>query len=207
MRYTGPKARRVRRQGFNVYGSEKYDKILQKKPYAPGMQAAARQGRGKVSEYGKQLLEKQRACYMYGLTDKQLYAVFTKASVAVGQTDAMIHTLLESRLDSALYRAGFAKTRLQARQFISHGMFTVNGVRVTIPSYSIKQGDIVKVRDNRKQSPVFVPIIAAHEKYVSPSWMKTNPAQLSFEVIELPTKEEHFERSVDMRKVIGFYSR
>jgi small subunit ribosomal protein S4 len=171
------------------------------------MQAAARQGRGKVSEYGKQLLEKQRVCYMYGLTDKQLNALFNKASATVGQTDTLIHTFLESRLDSALYRSGFAKTRLQSRQFISHGMFTVNGVRVTIPSYRVKQGDIVKVRDNRKQSPVFIPIVAAHEKYVAPAWMKTDPAQLSFEVIELPANEMHFERAIDMRKVIGFYSR
>lgn len=207
MRYTGPKARRVRRQGFNIYGSDKYDKILQKKPYAPGMQAAARQGRGKLSEYGKQLLEKQKACYMYGLNDRQLRAVFAKATRTTGQTDTMMRTILERRMDNSLFRGGFAKTRIQARQFVSHGLFTVNGVRVTIPSFQLSAGDVVKVRDNRKTSVVFPSIVAAHEKYVPPSWLKADSSTLTLEVKEIPTNEEHFDKSVDMRKVIGFYSR
>lgn len=208
MRYHGPKARRVRRQGFNVYGSEKYDRILQKKPYAPGMQAASRGGRGgKLSEYGKQLLEKQKVCAMYGLTDKQLRAIYAEASQKVGQTDATMNSLLERRLDSALYRAGFSKTRLQSRQFVSHGLFTVNGVRVTVASYRLKSGDTVKVRENRKTSPVFGPIVTEHEKYLPPDWLKADPSTLSFTVSALPADEKHFEQGVDMRKVIGFYSR
>lgn len=207
MRYHGPKARRVRRQGFNVYGSEKYDRILQRKPYAPGMQAASKQGKGKLSEYGKQLLEKQKVCAMYGVHDKQLRSIYAEASRQVGQTDSIMHSLLESRLDSALYRAGFAKNRLQARQFVSHGLFTVNGIRVTIPSYRIEQGDVVKVRDNRKSSPVFSSILSANEKYTAPDWIKTDASTLSFEVRALPSEEKHFEMGVDMRKVIGFYSR
>lgn len=208
MRYTGPKARRVRRQNFNVYGSDKYDKILQKKPYPPGMQAAARGGRAaKISEYGKQLLEKQKVCAMYGVHDKQLRSVYAEASRTMGQTDAMMHTFLERRLDSTLFRAGFAATRLQSRQFISHGLFTVNGVRVTIASYRLKEGDVVKVRQQRKSSPVFGPILAAHEKVVAPDWLKVDPSALSFEVKSLPSGEKHFEMGIDMRKVIGFYSR
>ena len=207
MRYHGPKARRVRRQGFNIYGSDKYDRILQKKPYPPGMQAAGRTGKGKLSEYGKQLLEKQKACYMYGVTDKQLRSIYREASHTLGNTDAMIHIILERRLDSAVYRAGFATTRLQARQFVSHGLFTVNGVRVTIPSYRLKQGEKVKVREQRKSSPVFAPILAAHEKYTPPDWITANPTTLSFDVRVLPAEEKHFEKGVDMRKVIGFYSR
>ncbi len=209
MRYTGPKARRVRRQGFNVYGSEKYDKILQRKPYAPGMQAASRAGgRGnKLSEYGKQLLEKQKVCAMFGVHDKQLRSIYAEASRQIGQTDSIMHSLLERRLDSALYRAGFAKNRLQARQFVSHGLFTVNGTRVTIPSYRVEAGDIVKVRESRKSSPVFGPIITANDKYVSPDWIKADPSTLTFEVKAMPTDEKHFEMGVDMRKVIGFYSR
>ena len=207
MRYTGPKARRVRRQGFNIYGSDKYDKILQKKPYAPGMQAAARTGKAKISEYGKQLLEKQKASFMYGLNDRQLRSVFAQASKAIGQTDSMMHSLLERRLDNAVYRAGFASTRLQARQFVSHGLFTVNGVRVTIASYRVKAGDVVKVREKKKSSPVFPGILSQHEKYIAPSWIKADPSTISFEVKELPLLEEHFDKAVDMRKVIGFYSR
>lgn len=207
MRYTGPKARRVRRQGFNIYGSAKYDKILGRKPYAPGMQAAERSGRGgKLSEYGKQLLEKQKVSSMYGLTDRQLRSVYAKASRAVGQTDAMMRILLERRLDNVLYRAGFALTRLQARQFVSHGLFTVNGVRVTIPSYQIQEGDKIVVRSQRKGSPVFPPIAAQHEKYLPPSWLSADPGSLTIEVRTLPL-EEHVDQAVDMRKVIGFYSR
>ena len=207
MRYTGPKARRVRRQGFNVYGSDKYDRILQKKPYAPGMQAASRTGKVKISEYGKQLLEKQKVCYMYGITDKQLRGIYAEASQTLGNTDAMMHTLLERRLDSAVYRAGFALTRLQSRQFVSHGLFTVDGVRVTIPSFRLKAGQKVKVRAQRKASPVFGPILTTHEKYMPPDWIVADSAALSFDVRALPSDEKHFEKGVDMRKVIGFYSR
>lgn len=208
MRYTGPKARRVRRQGFNVYGSDKYDKILQKKPYAPGMQAASRGGRApKLSEFGKQLMEKQKVCYTYGVHDKQLRGIYAESTQTLGQTDSMMHTLLERRLDNALFRAGFAATRIQSRQFISHGLFTVNGVRVTIPSYRISVGDKIQVRAVRKSSPVFGPILAAHEKYKAPDWMKTDPASIAFEVTTLPSDEKYFEQGIDMRKVIGFYSR
>ena len=207
MRYTGPKARRVRRQGFNIYGSDKYDRILQKKPYPPGMQAATRTGKVKLSEYGKQLMEKQKACYMYGVTDKQLRAIYAEASRTIGNTDAMMHAMLERRLDSAVYRAGFAITRLQSRQFVSHGIFTVDGVRVTIPSFRVKAGQKVKVRAQRKSSPVFAPILTTHEKYTPPDWIVADPSTISFEVRALPSEEKHFEKGVDMRKVIGFYSR
>ncbi len=208
MRYTGPKARRVRRQGFNIYGSDKYDKILAKKPSPPGMQAAAKGGKmSKLSEYGKQLLEKQKACFMYGINDRQLRAIYKRATQTEGQSDTMIRVILERRLDNVVYRSGLAKTRLQSRQFASHGMFTINGVRVTIPSYQVKAGDVITVRANRKSSPVFPGILSAHEKYVAPSWMKVNPSAISIEITELPSKEEHFDKAVDMRKVIGFYSR
>ena len=207
MRYTGPKARRVRRQGVNIFGADKYDRILQRKPYAPGMQAASRTGKAKLSEYGKQLMEKQKVAFMYGVHDKRLRAIYAEASQTLGQTDAMMATLLERRLDNAVFRAGFASTRMQARQFVSHGLFTVNGRRVTVPSYKVSVGDKVKVREQRKSSPVFPNILAAHERYTSPDWIKADPATISFEVTGLPTNEKHFESSIDMRKVIGFYSR
>ncbi len=207
MRYTGPKARRVRRQGVNIYGSDKYDRVLQRKPYPPGRQAASRTGKVKLSEYGKQLLEKQKVAYTYGVHDARLRAIYLEASQTLGQTDSMMHTLLERRLDNAVFRAGYAMTRMQSRQFVSHGMFTVNGVRVTIPSYKVSIGDKVKVREQRKSSPVFGPIVTSHERYTAPSWIKADPATISFEVVALPSDEKHFEGSIDMRKVIGFYSR
>ncbi len=208
MRYTGPKARRARRLGVNVYGADKYDRILAKKPSPPGMQAALKGGRkGKLSEYGKQLLEKQKACAMYSINDRQLRAVYKEASNASGQTDTTMRVLLEQRLDNAIYRAGFAATRLQARQFVSHGLFTVNGTRVTIASYRLKVGDKIEIRENRKSSPVFPPILAAHQKYMPPTWLTADASKISFEVKQLPSEEAHFDRTVDMRMVIGFYSR
>lgn len=208
MRYTGPKARKARRQGANIFGSPKYDRILSKKPNAPGMQAAARGGRGgKLSEFGKQLLEKQKVTGMYGLTDKQLRSLYAEATRQEGQTNITMHALIERRLDNALYRAGFAMTRMQARQFVSHGLFTVNGTRVTVASYRVKVGDKVQVRDRVKNSPVFGPILTAQDKYTPPSWIQADPSTLSFTVTGLPADEGHFDQLIDMRKVIGFYSR
>ena len=209
MRYTGPKARKCRRQGMNLFGSDKYDKILQRRPSAPGKvpKEKGKGGRGKLSEYGRQLLEKQKACLMFGVHDKRLRAIYSEASRTLGQTDRMMRILLERRLDNVLYRAGFATTRIQARQFVSHGLFTVNGVRVTIPSYQVKPGDKIAVRENKKSSPVFAPIIEAHQRYTPPGWLKADPSKMSAEVIQLPAEDSHFDQSVDMRKVIGFYSR
>lgn len=194
---------------MNLFGSDKYDKILQRRPTPPGKvpKEKGKGGRGKLSEYGRQLLEKQKACLMFGVHDKRLRAIFSEASQTVGQTDQMMRMLLERRLDNVLFRLGFASSRIQARQFVSHGLFTVNGVRVTIPSYQVKAGDKIQVRENKKSSPVFAPIIEAHQRYVPPDWLKAEPSKLSAEVVMLPTEDRQLDQSVDMRKVIGFYSR
>lgn len=207
MRYTGPKAKKCRRQGINLYGAEKYNKILQRKPTSPGKSPKA-SGRGpKLSEYARQLLEKQKVCAAYGIHDRQLSRIFTEASERVGQTDLIMKSSLERRLDSALYRAGLASTRLQSRQFVSHGLFTVNGRRVTIASFQLKVGDKIAVRLQSKASPVFTTILEAHQRYTPPNWLKVDPSTLAFEVMALPSEESHFEQAIDMRKVIGFYSR
>ena len=208
MRYTGPKARKCRRQGINLYGSDKYDKILQRKPHGPGKSPKLSGGRGaKLSEYGRQLLEKQKVSAIYGVHDRQLSGIFLDAANRTGQTDRIMNSTLERRLDSALYRAGFANTRLQSRQFVSHGLFLVNGKRVTIPSYELKVGDKVSVRTQAKNSPAFPAILEAHGRYTPPDWLKVDTSNLSFEVINIPTDDKHFEQAVDMRKVVGFYSR
>lgn len=194
---------------MNLFGSDKYDKILQKKPHGPGKSPKAKTGgRGaKLSEFGKQLLEKQKVCDVYGVHDGQLSGLFATASKRIGQTDRLIKSALESRLDNTLYRAGFANTRFQARQFVSHGLFMVNGQRVTIASIQIKPGDKIQVRTQSKASPVFAGILEAHQRYSAPEWLKVDTANLSFEVTALPSDDKHFEQSIDMRKVIGFYSR
>ena len=204
MKFTGPKAKRCRRQGTNIYGSDKYDKILQRKPYGPGKGPRSRGKR--PSEYGKQLLEKQKARDMFGLSERQFVRVYKAAAASQEQTGDMMLRLLERRLDNAIYRSGFAFTRLQARQFAAHGLFTVNGVRVTSPSYLLKEGDVIEVRGKSKSSNVFSPIIEAHDKYMPPSWLKADPSSLKSEVVGMPSTDD-FEQAIDVRQVIEYYSR
>lgn len=204
MKYNGPKARRVRRLGINLYGSDKYDKILQKKPYGPGKGPKTRAGRD--SEYAKQLKEKQKARGIYGLSEKQFAALYAEANKSKGRTGDQMKQLLEQRLDNLIYRAGFAMTRLQSRQFAGHGLFLVDGHRVTSPSYRVMPGQIVTVRPKAKDSPVFAAIRDRHEKYLPPKWLKVDSAAMKVETVALPEAADA-EQAVDMRLVVEFYSR
>lgn len=204
MKFTGPKAKRCRRHGINLFGSDKYDKILQRKPYGPGKGPRTRGKR--PTEYGKQLLEKQKARDMFGVSERQFNRLYKTAANLKGQTGDELLSLLERRLDNVLYRAGFALTRLQSRQFTSHGLFTVNGVRVTSPSYSVKEGDVIAVRPKSKNSSVFTPIMDAHEKYMPPTWLKVDAGALALEITGQPTVDD-FEQAIDVRQVIEYYSR
>jgi len=204
MKYNGPKARRCRRHGMNLYVADKYDRILQRKPYGPGKNAKTRSGRD--SEYAKQLKEKQRARDMYGLSEKQFASLYKEATRTKGKTGDTMKQLLEQRLDNAIYRAGFAMTRLQSRQFAGHGLFLVDDQRVTTPSYRLKPGQKVTIRSKTKDSPTIAAILERHEKYLPPKWMKINPASRTIEVIAVPGPEDA-EQAVDMRLVVEFYSR
>ncbi len=205
MKYNGPKARRCRRQGINLYGTDKYDKILQRKPYGPGKSPRFKP-MGKPSEYSVQLKEKQKARDMYNLSERQFRRLYDTAAKIPGQTGDVLKQLLERRLDNAVYRAGFAVTRLQSRQFVSHGVFLVDGVRVTTPSFQVKPGMVITVRPRMKTSPVFPPILASHEKYMPPAWLKVNAAGLSMEIVSLPLPE-NAEQAVEMRQIVEYYSR
>ena len=189
---------------MNLYASDKYDKILQRKPYGPGKSPKTRQGRD--SEYAKQLKEKQRAREMYGLSEKQFRNLYSEASRAKGQTGDQMKQLLEQRLDNVIYRAGFALTRLQARQFAGHGLFLVDGQRVTTPSYRVRAGEVITVRPKVKDSPVIVGNLEKHEKYLAPKWLKVNGGARSIEVTALPLADDA-EQAIDMRQVVEFYSR
>ncbi len=204
MKYNGPKAKKCRRQGMNLYGSDKYDKILQRKPYGPGRNAFTRPS--KPSEFSKQLLEKQKARDMYGLSERQFRGLYNKATKIPGQTGDMLKQLLERRLDNVVYRAGLAQTRMQSRQFVGHGVFLVNGVRVTTPSFQVKPGMVITVRPKMKTSPVFPPILQAHEKYTAPAWLKVEAKDLKIEVTGIPAPD-NAEQAVDMRQIVEFYSR
>ncbi len=204
MKYNGPKAKKCRRHGVNLYGSDKYDKILQRKPQGPGKSPRDQQSR--LSEYGTQLKEKQKARDMYGITERQFRLMYMSATKVAGQTGDALKQMLERRLDNVVYRAGFAMTRIQSRQFVGHGHFLVDGVRVTIPSLQVKPGQIITVRTQSKTSPVFVPILASHEKYLPPSWITVDPSAMRIEVTGVPSPDDA-ERAVEMRQIVEFYSR
>ncbi len=204
MKYTGPKAKRARRHGMNLYGSAKYDKILQRKPYGPGKGPRAQQA--KLSEFGQQLREKQKARDMYGLSEGQFRRLYDMASKVTGQTGNALKQLLEGRLDNVIYRAGFAMTRMQSRQFVSHGLFLVDGVRVTTPSFQIRKGQVITVRPRAKSSPVFAGIHASHEKYQAPAHLRVDMGAMKIEVLDVPAPESA-EQAVEMRQIVEFYSR
>ncbi len=205
MRYTGPKTRLCRREGINLFGSPKYQRLLARNPNIPGMHGAKRQG--KVTEYGKQLREKQKAKRMFGLSESQFKKYYDKADRSKDITGDALLGLLERRLDNVLYRSGFALTRMQGRQFSSHGIFRVNGKRINVPSYEVKIGDIIEVRESKIGSPVFTKNKEAlGETHDVPSWLKVDSKKLAIEILELPSKQ-HFESIIEPQLIVEFYSR
>lgn len=145
-RYTGPAYKKSRRIGISALET---GKELVKKPYGPGQHGNGR--KGKLSNYGVQLVEKQKLRFTYGISEKQLRKIFEKAGKLKGIHGENMFKLLESRLDNIVYRMGIASTRRAARQFVNHGHVAVNGVKVDIPSFQVKPGDIVSVRENSKE--------------------------------------------------------
>ena len=204
MRYTGPKAKICRKIGVNIYGSDKYDRILQRKPYGPGKGPRTRGG--KKSEYAQQLMEKQKVRDTFGVSERQFKRYFASAQKSSEATGQMMLRLLETRLDNILYRAGFSLTRIQSRQMAAHGLFLVNGRRCTIPSRSMKLGDVIEVRPRSLSSVLFSTILDATEKYVPPPWLKVDPGKLRIEILSLPA-EENLEQGLDVQKVVELYSR
>jgi small subunit ribosomal protein S4 len=145
-RYTGPRARVSRRLGTNIWGTKGESIAMEKRPYPPGIHGRTRR-RGNVSEYLVQLQEKQKARFTYGINEKQFRNLYREASHRPGVTGENLLRYCELRLDNIVYRAGWAATRPQARQFVSHGHVDVNGRRVNIASYRVRKGDVVRLRD------------------------------------------------------------
>lgn len=202
MRYTGPKAHIVRRFGMNLFGSEKYDKILAKRNFPPGMHGKKRFS--KPSEFGKQLLEKQKARYLFGITERQCLNYYSKALKKKGETGKAFMQALERRFDNVVFRAGFAKSRPQSRQMASHGLFTVNGRRVNAPSLQVKINDKIAIRTQSKNSPLFENL--EKRKINPPSWLKVDVKEKQIEVIRLPDTDE-FEKMVEPQLIVEYYSK
>jgi len=207
MRYTWPKKKLCRREGVNLFWTEKYD--LTKGKRSP-MKTR------KSSEFGTQLRKKQLAKRMFGLSEKQFVSYFKKAqkSKSTWTTWEKMLTLLELRLDNVVYRSGFARTRMQARQFVGHAHFTVNGVKVTIPSISLKVGDVVSLRDKLKESPLYKTLLEEFAEFAKDNkgkisnckWIEVDSKKLTITVKALPSKDD-FEAIIDIAKIVEFYSK
>ncbi len=204
MRYTGPKTRLCRREGINLFGSPKYQKLLQRNQNIPGMHGEKRMA--KATEYGKQLREKQKAKRMFGLSEKQFRRCFDQAVRSRGVTGDILLHFLERRLDNVLFRSGIALTRMQARQFVSHGLFLLNGRRIDVPSARVKVGDKITVKDSKKASPVFKRNQEENGDHQAPKWLKANIKTLEAEIIDLPSIED-CEQGIETRLIVEFYSR
>lgn len=202
MRYTGPKARLCRREGVNLFGPDKYTKILQRRNSTPGQKQNARPA--KLSEFGKQLREKQKAKRTFGIQEKQFRRYFQKAVRSRGTTGGRLLQLLETRLDNVIYRAGFAMTRPQARQFVSHAQFLLNGKKIDIPSVELREGDVISVRDRFESNPIFTDL-ESRLQYL-PKWLQVDPKKKTITVLRLPEATE-CENSIAVHMIVEFYSR
>ena len=199
-RYTGPITNKSRRLGTDLVGN---DKAFEHRPYPPGQHG---RGRTKDSEYLLQLKEKQKARYAYGVLEKQFRRYYQEADRLPGKTGDTLLQILESRLDNVVYRAGFASTRRQARQMVSHGHFLVNGKRVTIPSYRVTALDIVDVAP---KSANLTPFIIARETWGEreiPGWLTVKPNRMRILVHQLPTREQ-IVIDVNEQAIVELYSK
>jgi small subunit ribosomal protein S4 len=199
-RYTGPKSKIARKFGEPIYGA---DKVLSKKNYAPGQHGNNK--RRKTSEYGIMLAEKQKAKYTYGVLERQFRNLFNKAERKNGITGVVLLQLLEGRLDNVVYRLGIAPTRAAARQLVSHRHITVNGKVVNIPSYAVKVGDIVAVRERSKSLEVIENSLAGfnHAKY---SWLEWDEAQKAGKFMSVPARED-IPENIKEQLIVELYSK
>lgn len=199
-RYTGPSWRVSRRLGMSLSGT---GKELARRNYAPGDHGNDR--RGRLSEYGMQLREKQKLRYMYGMTERQFRNLFKRAGkIKEGTHGTNFMILLERRLDNMVYRLGLATTRRQARQLVNHGHITVDGNRVDIPSFEVKVGQVISVRDKSKNLDV---IKNAVESVVArPSYVEFDADKLEGKLVRLPERED-MNADIDEALIVEFYNK
>ena len=206
-RYTGAVCRQCRREGQKLFlkGDRCYsDKCaIARREYAPGQHG---QGRKKVSEYGLQLREKQKVKRYYGIAEKQFAHYFELASKKSGIVGENLLILCESRLDNVCYRAGFAMSRPEARQLVRHGHFTVNGKKVNIPSYIIKEGDVIALTDKSKNSPKIKAVLESNEGKSIPAWLQLDANANSVTVLNL-AKREDIEYEINETLIVELYSK
>lgn len=199
MRYTGPKHRLARKLGVNILDKASQS-LARRLGVPPGIHGKKRKRR--LSEFGLQMQEKQKAKLTYGLTEKQFKNLVQKVQKKKGDTQELIISLLETRLDNVVYRLGFAKTRFMARQLVSHGHVLVNGKRVNVPSYKVSEGDVISLSTKASKIPLILESVK-EEKEILPFVKREG---LSGKLLRLP-KREDFQVPFNLRQIIEYYSR
>ena len=206
-RYTDEQCRICRREGQKLFlkGSRCYtDKCsVSRRNYAPGQHG---QKRAKLSEYGTQLREKQKTKSYYGVGEKQFRRYFEMASNKKGITGENLLQILESRLDNVVYRLGFGTSRAQARQLVNHGQFEVNGGKVDIPSYLVKAGDVISVRESKKENGAIKANIEVNSARPVPAWLELNNETLSGKVVRLASRED-VDIPIEEHLIVELYSK
>ncbi len=203
-RYTGPKARVSRRLGTNIWGTAGETKALDRRPYPPGDHGRTRR-RNSNSEYLVQLQEKQKARFSYGINERQFRNIYDEASRRQGVTGHVLLELLERRLDNVVYRSGWAATRPQARQFVSHGHINVNGRRVNIPSYRVRPGDVIELRDKSREIVTIRWNMDVLDRAV-PAWLEAGDGGQQVTVRENPSREQ-IDMPVREQLIVELYSK
>jgi small subunit ribosomal protein S4 len=208
-RYTGPVCKLCRREGIKLFlkgercFGPKCAVEANRKPYPPGQHT---QRRRKVSEYGLQLREKQKAKILYGLLERQFRRHFSEAERRTGSTGENLLRILETRLDNVVYRLGFAESRAQARQLVNHGHITVNGRKVDIPSYETKPGDVIGIHPRHRENEYFKTLAEDIKRREAPGWLSLDQQNLTGRVLNVPARNE-IDANVQEQLIVEFYSR
>ena len=204
-RYTGPKVKLSRRLSTNLFENEKGRKAMERRPFPPGQHGRTRR-RGAGSEYLTQLQEKQKAKYIYGVLERQFRKTYEEATRLSGPTGENLLRLLECRLDNVVYRAGWASTRPQARQFVSHGLVMVDGKRVNIPSFQLRPGDTVEVAEASKAQLRIKGAAEAAESRGLPEWLEVDTKGMKGKLKALPARSD-LPSTINENMVIELYSK
>uniref|UniRef100_A0A7C3WS28 Small ribosomal subunit protein uS4 n=1 Tax=Desulfobacca acetoxidans TaxID=60893 RepID=A0A7C3WS28_9BACT len=206
-RYTGPACRLCRRERMALFlkGDRCYtDKCaIRRRNFPPGQHG---QGRGKISDYGLQLREKQKVKRIYGLLENQFKGYFEEAERQRGVTGTNLLVLLERRLDNVVYRLGFANSRAQARQLVRHNHILVNGQKVNIPSYSVKVGDVIEVAEKSRNLPQIRDALEAVARRGCPAWLELNKEAMRGRVVMMPTRED-ITMPIEEHLIVELYSK
>ena len=202
-----PDCRQCRREGCKLFlkGERCTSKkcAMERRPVIPGQHGNSKR-RVAFSEYGTQLREKQKVKRMYGILEKQFREYYDKANKMKGATGEVMLTLIERRLDNVVYRMGIGVTRKQARQIVNHGLITVNGKRVDIPSYQVKAGDIIAIKESKQDNEAFKDLKGS--KVVMPKWLEFDTNTLSGKILALPSRED-IDSDIKEQLIVEFYSR